>query len=474
MPKSEGETNGMASAELLQLGITEALTRIRSRQLSPVELTRAYLEHISQLNPHLNVYLTVTAEEALAAAEAAEQQMTSGETLGPLHGIPVALKDNCDVAGVRMTAGAKFLRDNVAISDSEVAARLRRAGAIFLGKTHMHEWAIGATTRNPHFGPCRNPWNPTRIPGGSSGGSGAAPAADMALATIGTDTGGSVRIPAALNGVSGIRPTTGRVSIRGVIPVSWTFDTIGPMARRAEDVAHLLQVVAGYDPAEPTSIDAPVPDYFATLRNGVRGLRVGLCTGHFRTEPTLSVTSAVNTAARVLQDLGAHVEECELTKAEAMIDRMSELILTDAAAYHQERRAQRPQDFGQDVMTRLSRGAGITGTQYALARQAQREWQRRMEDIFTRYDVLLAPTCGLGAPVIEQSEGVETTRLLTRFTYPLNLAQIPVISIPCGFTEEQLPIGVQVAARHWHEALVLRVAWAYQQATDWHLRRPAL
>jgi aspartyl-tRNA(Asn)/glutamyl-tRNA(Gln) amidotransferase subunit A len=366
------------------------------------------------------------------------------------------------------------LYDNVAAADSEIAARLRRAGAIILGKTHMHEWAIGATTRNPHFGPCRNPWDPQRIPGGSSGGSGAALAADMALATIGTDTGGSVRIPAALNGISGIRPTVGRVSIRGVIPVSWTFDTIGPMARRAEDVAHLLQVVAGYDPAEPTSLNEPVPDYFATLRDGVAGLRVGLCSGHFQTEPTPSVTRAAQKAARVLQDLGAQVEEVTLAGAEDTIDRMSELILTDAAAYHQQRRAERLQDFGQDVTTRLNRGAAVTGIQYALARQAQREWQRKMEGVFARHDILLAPTCGMAAPIIEQSEGVETTRLLTRFTYPFNLAQVPVLSVPCGLTEEKMPVGLQIAARHWHEALVLRVAWAYQLATDWHLRRPTL
>ncbi len=464
----------MASAEFLQLGITEALRRIRARQLSPVELTSVYLERITQLNSTLNIYLTVMAEEALAMAKSAEQQVRQGKFLGPLHGIPIALKDNCDVVGARMTAGAKFLHDNVAVTDSEVAARLRRAGAIILGKTHMHEWAIGATTRNPHFGPCRNPWDPSRVPGGSSGGSGAAIAADMALATIGTDTGGSVRIPAALNGISGIRPTVGRVSIRGVIPVSWTFDTIGPMARRAEDVAHLLQVVAGYDPDEPTSIAAPVPDYFATLRDGVKGLRIGLCSGHFQTEPAPAVINAVQHAARALQELGAQVEEVGLPGAEDAIDRMSELILTDAAAYHLARRAERPQDFGQDVMTRLNRGAAVTGVQYALARQAQREWQRKMEDLFTRYDILLAPTCGIAAPIIEESEGVETTRRLTRFTYPFNLAQIPVISVPCGFTQEHMPIGLQIAARHWNEALVLRVAWAYQQATDWHLQQPAL
>ncbi len=464
----------MALTDLLQLGIAEALQHIRTRQLSPVELVRAYLERIEKLNPTLNVYLTVLSEGALAAATAAEHAVMRGETLGPLHGIPIALKDNCDVAGVRTTAGAKFLRENIATADSEVAARLQRAGAILLGKLHMHEWAIGATTRNPHFGPCRNPWDPQRIPGGSSGGSGAAVAADMTLGAIGTDTGGSVRVPAALNGISGIRPTIGRVSIRGVAPVSWTFDTIGPMARRTEDVAHLLQVVAGYDPEEPTSVNMPVPDYFTDLRAGVKGLRVGLLGGHFLREPEPTVTAAVKKAAQVFVELGAQVDEVELAGAEDVIDRMSELILTDAAAFHRSRMEERPQDFGQDVLTRLRRGAAVSGVQYAAVRQEQRRWQRYLEQVLTRYDLLLAPTCGLGAPLIEQSDGVETTRLLTRFTYPINFAAVPVLSVPCGFTAEGLPVSVQIAARHWQEGLVLRAAWAYQQATDWHVRRPKL
>jgi aspartyl-tRNA(Asn)/glutamyl-tRNA(Gln) amidotransferase subunit A len=438
------------------------------------QLLRAYLERIEKLNPALNVYLTVLSEDALAAASAAEQAVMRGETLAPLHGVPIALKDNCDVAGVRMTAGAKFLRDNVSTTDSAVATRLQQAGAILLGKLHMHEWAIGATTRNPHFGPCRNPWDRERIPGGSSGGSGAALAADMTLGAIGTDTGGSVRIPAALNGVSGIRPTVGRVSIRGVVPVSWTFDTVGPMARRAEDVAHLLHIVAGYDSEEPTSVDAPTPDYFADLHSGVKGLRVGLLGGHFQTEPEPAVASAVRQAARVFADLGSHVEEVVLHGAEDVIDRMSELILTDAAAFHRTRMEEHPEDFGQDVLIRLQRGAAVTGVQYALARQEQRRWQRYVEQVLTRYDLLLGPTCGMGAPLIEESEGVETTRRLTRFSYPLNLALVPALSIPCGFTDQGLPVSLQIVARHWQEALVLRAAWAYQQATDWHLQRPKM
>jgi Asp-tRNA(Asn)/Glu-tRNA(Gln) amidotransferase A subunit family amidase len=246
------------------------------------------------------------------------------------------------------------------------------------------------------------------------------------------------------------------------------------MARRAEDVAYVLQAVAGYDPADSTSVDLPVPDYLSGLRQGVKGLRLGMLAGHFRTEPDPEVTEAVRQATHVYAGLGAHLEEVELPGAEAAIEWMSELILTEAAAFHQTRREEHPEDFGGDVMTRLQRGAAVTGVQYALARDAQRRWQRQMEQVFARYDLLLAPTCGIPAPLIDESQGVETTRRLTRFTYPLNLGVMPVLSIPCGFTAGGLPIGLQIAARHWQEALVLRAAWAYQQVTDWHLQRPTL
>ena len=402
----------------------------------------------------------------------AEQAVTAGDALGPLHGVPVALKDNCEVAGVRLTGGTPFLRDHIATADAEIVSHLRQAGAIILGKLNMHEWAIGGTTRNPHYGPCHNPWDLARIPGGSSGGSGAAVAADLALVTVGTDTGGSVRIPAALNGVCGLRPTMGRISNRGVIPVSWTFDTVGPLARRAEDIAHVLQVLAGYDPHDVTSRAQPTGNYLAGLNDGVSGWRVGLLGGHFRTEPQPAVVALVTQAARVFEELGADVEEVELDGAAGTIERASEMLLADAAAFHQARLAERADGFGPDVRTRLRIGALVSGSQYALARQEQRRWQRQLSQTFERYDLLLAPTCGIPAPLIEESEGVETTRLLTRFTYPFSLAQLPVLSVPCGFTQGPLPVGMQLIAPAWAEAAILRAAQAYQQATDWHLRRP--
>ena len=461
----------MTVADFTRLGIADVVGLIRTGQLSPVELVQSCLDRIESLNPSLNVYLTVLADEALAAAKAAEQVVTTGDALGPLHGVPVALKDNCEVAGVRLTGGTPFLKDNVATADADIVSRLHRAGAIILGKLNMHEWAIGGTTRNPHYGPCRNPWDPTRIPGGSSGGSGAAVAADMALVTVGTDTGGSVRIPATLNGVCGLRPTMGRISNRGVIPVSWTFDTVGPLARRAEDIAQVLQVLAGYDPHDLTSIDQPVGDYLTGLNDGVKSWRIGLLGGHFQTEPQPVVVTLIKQAARVFEELGAHVEEVELVDAEETIERASEMLLADAAAFHQVRLAERADGFGPDVRTRLQIGAQVSGSQYALARQEQRRWQRQLKQTFEHYDLLLAPTCGIPAPLIEESEGVQTTRLLTRFTYPFSLAQVPVLSVPCGFTQDSLPVGMQLIAPAWAEAAILRAARAYQQTTDWHLRR---
>jgi aspartyl-tRNA(Asn)/glutamyl-tRNA(Gln) amidotransferase subunit A len=245
------------------------------------------------------------------------------------------------------------------------------------------------------------------------------------------------------------------------------------MARRAEDVAYLLQALAGYDPEDLTSIDQPVGDYLATLRQGVKGLRIGLLGGHFQTEPQPAVVQLITQAAQVFEELGAHVEELELADAEISIERTSEMLLAEAASYHHARLAERSDGFGSDVLTRLQIGAGVTGSQYGRNRQEQRRWRRELEKSFAQCDVLLAPTCGIPAPIIEESEGVATTRLLTRFTYPFSLAEVPVMNVPCGFTNS-LPVGMQLVAPHWEEALLLRMAWAYQQVTDWHVQRPVL
>jgi aspartyl-tRNA(Asn)/glutamyl-tRNA(Gln) amidotransferase subunit A len=455
-------------------GLSEAIVQIRERQVSPVEMVRACLDRIDRFNDRLNAYLTITAESAMAQAQAAEAVVMRGGGLPPLLGIPVALKDNIAVAGVRMTAGSKFLRYNVAGEDANVTARLKLAGAISLGKLNMHEWAFGATSRNPHYGAVRNPWDTSRSPGGSSGGSGVAIAADMALGTLGTDTGGSVRIPGSLCGVCALRPTTGRVSNRGVVPLSWTLDTVGPLAWNVEDIAHLLSVIAGYDSGDPTTVDLPVGDYLTGLRRGVHGLRFGLLGGYFERTSSSETYEPVRIAAQVFEELGASVDVLELPETESTVGWTSEMIAVEAAAVHKERLEARPEDFGLDVLTRLRFGAEISGPRHALARKAQRDWQRELHEVFADYHVLLAPTCSIPAPDIEASQGVETTRLLTRLCYPFSLAGVPALNIPIGFTTSGLPVGMQLVASKWKEDVLLRAAWSYQQSTHWHERRPIL
>jgi aspartyl-tRNA(Asn)/glutamyl-tRNA(Gln) amidotransferase subunit A len=373
-----------------------------------------------------------------------------------------------------MTAGSPIWRDHVAGEDAEVTRRLRRSGAIILGKLQMHEWALGATGCNPHYGPVRNPWDTSRITGGSSSGSGAAIAADLALGTLGSDTGGSVRIPGALTGVCGLRPTSGLISNRGVVPLCWTLDTVGPLARSAEDVAYLLASVGGYDAADPTSRVAPPEEHPADLRRGVKGLRIGVLTGFFQRDASPEVWAPVSQAAHVFAELGALVDDADLPEVEATIPWTSEIILAEAAAFHRERLEERPEDFGQDVLTRLRAGAARSAPQYAIARQEARRWRRLLAESFTRYDLLVGPTCAIPAPTIQESDGVVTTRLLIHFTYPFSLAGVPSMSIPCGFTSSGLPVGLQIVGRPWQESLLVQAAWAYQQVTDWHLRRPAM
>ncbi|MGH2883455.1 MAG: amidase, partial [Solirubrobacteraceae bacterium] len=338
------------SAALPDLSIARARERIASGQLSPVALVEAHLSRIAQANDQLNAFRTVLAEPALAQANRVEEAARRGDPLGPLAGIPVALKDNIEVAGVPMTAGTPYLGAGLAPADAPVWERMRRAGAVLLGKLHMSEWAIGGTTQNVHYGPCHNPWDPERVSGGSSGGSGTAIAADMAMAALGTDTGGSARIPAALCGVSALRPSGGRVSNRGSVPVAWTFDAICPMARRAEDVAQVLAVIAGYDHEDPASLDVRQDDYLAGLERGAEGLRIGLLVGDWLEDPLPAIAAAVREAAAVLERLGAVVEELELPGRAEAFDLAGELVLAEAAWFHRERLRDSPEMYGPDVL----------------------------------------------------------------------------------------------------------------------------
>jgi aspartyl-tRNA(Asn)/glutamyl-tRNA(Gln) amidotransferase subunit A len=458
------------NAALPPVGLREQLA---SGEVGSVEATEAYLERIDLLDGDIGAFLIVDAEGALEQARAADEALATGLTLGPLHGLPVALKDNIDTAGLRTTVGSALFADRVPDADAEVTRRLRLAGAVMLGKVALHELAYGATTQNEHSGSCRNPWDRERIPGGSSGGSGAAVAAGLCAAALGTDTGGSVRIPAALNGVSGIRPTAGLVSIRGVYPITWTFDTVGPIARAVADLAVFLDVLAGYDPADPHSRDVPPRPCTDALGLEVEGMRVGIPRTFFFEDVDEDVARLVRAAAEVLAALGADLEEIELPGADAAVAAAKTIIQAEAFAIHGSRLHEQPELFGADVRRRLQRGESITGADYAEKREQARSWRRTVENAFERVDLILSPATGTTAPPIG-SEMIETTERLVRLTYGWSLAGIPALAVPCGFSDDGLPVGLQLAAPRFGESALVRAGAAYQRETDWHLSEPVL
>ena len=450
------------------MGLREQLA---SGEVGSVEATEAYLERIELLDGDIGAFLTVDAEGALEQARAADQALATGRTLGPLHGLPVSLKDNIDTAGLRTTVGSALFADRVPDVDAEVTRRLRLAGAVLLGKVALHELAYGATTQNEHFGSCRNPWDRERIPGGSSGGSGAAVAGGLCAAALGTDTGGSVRIPAALNGVSGVRPTAGLVSIRGVYPITWTLDTVGPIARAVSDLAVFLDVLAGYDPADPQSLDVPSRPSADALGLGAEGVSVGIPRNFFFEDVDEDVARLVRAAAEVFAALGADLEEIELPGADTAVAAAKTIIQAEAFAIHAPTLREQPELFGADVRRRLQRGASITGADYAEQRERARSWRRTVENAFERVDLILSPATGTTATPIG-SDMIETTERLVRLTYGWSLAGIPALAVPCGFSDDGLPVGLQLAAPRFGESALIRVGAAYQRATDWHLSEP--
>jgi len=449
----------------LPQSITEAAALLTRGEISPVALVQAQLARIQALDPALNCFITLTPELALQQARKAEQEIRAGGYRGPLHGIPLALKDLFETAGVRTTAGSSFFAENVPEQDAQVVGRLREAGAVLLGKTNLHEIALGVTNENPHFGATCNPWDLRCIPGGSSGGSAAALAAGLCLGALGTDTGGSIRIPAALCGVVGLKPTRGRVSLSGVIPLSWNLDHVGPMARCVRDAALLLSVLAGYDPDDPWSVDQPVEDYLSKLEQGVQGWRVGLAADEYFTDPAVvdaQVWQAVRQAAAAFETLGAHVEEVAFPGARQAARTNGLMTPSDGAAFHRERLQANPDGFGADVLARLRTGAAYTSTEYSLARQTQAILSHQFGQFFNDYDLLLTPSVPIPAPVRGSADAVERARLLTRFTAPFYLSLLPALSVPCGLTKDGLPIGLQLVTRPWAEARLLRAGWAFE------------
>ncbi len=443
---------------------------------STVAATEAAIENIHRHNETLNAVVTWDEEAALARAAEADRAADEGRWLGILHGMTMTLKDNIATAGMRTTSGAMFFADHVPNEDADVVRRMRAAGAVLIGKANMQELAFGVVTTNPVFGQCRNPWNPDHIPGGTSGGSGASVAAGMCQGSLGTDTGGSVRIPASMTGVAGLRPTHGRISIRGVTPASMSNDTIGPMAREVSNVARMFAALAGYDAEDPVSADQPLENFLPSLGDGIQGKRIGIARHfHFqRLHP--EVEQAVLDSVKVFERLGAEVREIDLPGAELAQDWNIHQIYGDICAYFGERIKNEPETISPRVLARMKLGLDFSAADYAEAMRGKEVWQRTLKRTFAdEVDMILAPTVPMPPPAITGEENLhEATRDAARFTYGSALSSHPGLSVPCGFTSDGLPIGLMLEAAWWNEPLLFRAGVAYQSETDWHLRRPPM
>jgi aspartyl-tRNA(Asn)/glutamyl-tRNA(Gln) amidotransferase subunit A len=465
--------------ELAYASIAEIGPRIQRGEVSPVELTQACLDRITRLEPVVNAFITVTADAALAQARQAERDIQQGHYRGPLHGIPVAQKDLMYTRGVRTTAGSKVLTDFVPDYDAAVVTRLETAGAISLGKLNLHEFAAGGTSENPHYGPVHNPWKLDHNPGGSSGGSGAALAAGMCLGATGSDTAGSIRIPSHACGTTGIKATYGRVSCFGVIPLSWSLDHVGPMTRSAADAALMLNAMASYDRRDSATVDRPVDDYSADLENSVRGLRIGVPTTYFNEILQPEVESAWRAAIDTLVQLGAvPVEVGFSTLHDAQRVGMT-IVRVEMATFHRDWFARQPDDYSEGALERFTIARILGSMDYVQAQRDREPIRAELWATFDQVDVLVTPAmpttmAQIGSSIVEfDGKAYDTGELATRCTYPFNLSGFPAMSVPCGFDRQGLPIGLQLAARPWQEALLLRVAHQYQGATDWHARRPS-
>lgn len=466
----------MTHTELCYLTIGEAGALLQSGQLSPVELTRAFLERIEQLDGTLQAYITVLAEPALAAARTAEAEILRGDYRGPLHGIPIALKDLYDTKGVRTTASSRVMKDRVPTADATTTARLHAAGAVLLGKLAMHEFALGGPDPTCGFPLARNPWNLDYIPGGSSSGSGTAIAAGLCMGSLGSCTGGSIRGPAAYCSIVGLKATYGRVSRYGVVPLSWSLDHCGPMTWTVEDSALMLQAIAGYDPKDPTTSRAAVPDYTTALQDSVKGMTIGVPRHFFfADDPRIDreTLASVEQALKSLKELGAEVRDVTIPALQYSGAAQPVIMLSEAFAYHEQLLRRQPQEFGDMVRARFRMGGLFTSADYVQAQRVRNVLKRQCAEALQHVDVLASPTMSSPAPTFAETD-VMTTARRPSFTGPYNLTGMPAISVPCDFTAAGLPIGLQIAGKPFDEPTVLRVAYTYQQHARWYERRPAV
>jgi len=462
----------VASDELSFASIGELAAAYRRREVSPVEATRAALARIERMDGRLNAYILVTADLALQRARAAETRFVRRESAHLLCGIPFSLKDIFDVEGLPMTCASGVLKDRyVSTTTATVAQRLLDTGAVLLGKNNMLEFAYGET--HPEFGPTRNPWNLDRSTAGSSTGSAASVSAGQAYFSIGTDTGGSIRLPASYCGVVGLKPTYGLVSRRGVAALSWTTDHVGPLTRTAADAGIVLGTIAGHDPGDPTSVARSPDDYAQIMLRPVRGLRVGVVHREFDgVHP--DVQRAALEAVETLKSLRMEVRDVEVPPLEQAVVALLTVLSVEAASYHRQWLAQHPEGYSQAVRDRLKMGALIPAVDYLQAMRYRRVFGDRLIRVFESVDVLVLPASpGPAHPFSEETPGRDFTPYVRR-TGPFNLTGLPALSVPCGFSTDALPIGLEIVGRPFADGMVLQVAHAYQQVTEWHQRRPAI
>ena len=478
----------MTDDQLLAFATIEELSvQLAKRKVSPVDLTELFLRRIERYNPQLNAYLTVMAERALTAARRAEKELTRSRSRPsgrhrPLLGIPIALKDNIWTRGIRTTAGSKVLRDFVPAEDATVARKLARAGAILLGKTNMHEFAYGITNNNAHYGPAHNPWAPDRISGGSSGGSAAAIAAGLCVASVGTDTGGSIRIPSAMCGIVGLKPTFGRVSVYGTVPLAPTFDHVGPLARSVADAAILLGLLAGRDPLDPTSSARRVENFSAALRKPIRKFRLGRPREYFWEKLDGEVRHATEAAVCDLEKHGATIREISLPHLGESVEASTNISLAETRHYHEAAGyfPAHADEYSEEVRQRLDAGGNVLAVKYLDGLGAQKRVRAEFDAALREVDAIIAPTVPVTAPLIGaefveidgERHGVRPA--LVGMNRPANFTGHPSISVPCGFTREGLPVGLQLIGRAFDEATLLRIALSYERTHDWRVRHPRL
>ena len=471
----------MAATELLGLTIKEVAPKIRAHEISPVELTEAALTQADRLQPTLGSFITILHDVARKQAREQEAALMRGEYRGPLHGIPIGIKDNIATAGIRTTVGSKVLANNVPAEDAEVVRRCKQAGAIIIGKENLEEFAAGMTSNNAHYGAVHNPWKLDHVPGGSSGGGGANVAARITFASVGTDAGGSVRLPGTFCGVVGLKQTFGRVSQRGLLVTSYNGDHIGPLTRSVHDCALMLQAIAGYDPLDPSTVPVPVPDYTANLGREVRGLKMGMPANHYFDLLDPEVETAVRQAIAALEMLGLELRQVALPMMQ-YAGALRIAVMADNLVAHEPYLKSHRHDYGPDVLYRTLAGQFVLGRDYSKSMKVQRLIKEEYARVMQQVDVLVTPTAPIPAPRIADKTATlggvtypvrgPGSGVISRNTTPSNATGLPAITVPCGFTEAGLPIGLQLIGRPFEEALLLQIAHAYEAVSAATGRRP--